>query len=444
MNLLIKNARIIDSGSEFDQIADIYIKDDRIEKIGRNLPAPAMPCKELDAAGLVAAPGLIDVHVHFREPGFTQKEDLATGAAAAAAGGYTTVVMMANTKPAVDHIETLRFLQARIREVEEITPLHLLPSAAISMELQGEVLTDFNLLAQAGAKGFTDDGIPLMNETLLKNALKEAAALRCPVSLHEEDPQLIREHGVNAGVAAKALGLIGAPREAEISMIRRDLAIAQELYQKEKICPELIIQHISTKEGVALVREAKRTNPHIHAEATPHHFSLTEEDVAQYGTLAKMNPPLRTKEDRLAIIEGLRDNTIEIIATDHAPHTDEEKSRDFHSAPSGIIGLETALSLGITNLVRPGHLSLSKLLHRMTVGPATPYHLQTGIRRGLPADLVLFDPKAPVTYHAFRSKSSNSPFAGRPLYGKIHATICCGKISYRTENPSDKERPCPK
>ncbi len=414
----------MDPVTGFDKIATILIRDEKIERILEKKEPVPEGYRLIDATGLIASPGFIDIHVHFREPGFTHKEDIATGARAAVSGGYTTVVMMANTKPVIDRIEVLHDLKERICQVNLDIPLHILPSASVTMGLEGKTLTDFYALANAGAAGFTDDGIPIMDPALLYDAFSLAAALNRPVSLHEEDPSLITQNGINSGRISAALQLTGSPRNAEISMIRRDLEIAK------KTNAIVNIQHISTKEGVELVREARKTNPRVHAEATPHHFSLTEEDVLKYGTNAKMNPPLRTEEDRLAIIEGLKDDTIDVIATDHAPHAADEKARSFADAPSGIIGLETALSLGITNLVRPGHLTMMQLLKKMTAGPAALYGLPCSLTKGAPADLVLFDPEQTQVFDSFYSRSSNSPFLGQRLNGVVRYTICNGMLSY--------------
>lgn len=419
MKLLIQNVRVIDPGTKFDDTADIVISDGLIEAVVSSY-AGSVCDQIIDGTGLIAAPGLIDVHVHFRDPGLTYKEDIETGAEASVKGGYTTVVMMANTKPVIDNEETLNYVLKRAEEVSDKIPLHILSSASVTKELKGKELTDFGTLINMGAAGLTDDGIPIMDEELLEEAFKRAAGLSVPISLHEENPGLISQSGTNAG----------APRDAEISMIERDLPIAL------KTGADVNIQHISSKEGVELVRRARKTQLeltgecHIHAEATPHHFSLTEDAVGIHGTLAKMNPPLRTEEDRIAIIEGLKDGTIEIIATDHAPHSKEEKERDFALAPSGIIGLETALSLGITNLVDKGYLTMSELIEKMTVGPARLYHLETGIEAGKKADIVIFDPKKEWIVGDFASKADNSPFKGMTLKGTVEYTICEGRISY--------------
>ncbi len=421
--LLIQNGYLMDPASETQGKYDLLIENGRIVEIADHLNLPE-GADLLDAAGLTIAPGLIDTHSHFRDPGFTYKEDLATGSAAAVKGGYTSIILMANTKPAVDCPEVLSDILERGKK----TPVHLYSCANVSMGMSGQKLCNLKALADAGAAGFTDDGLPLMDEEVLREALRGAKALNLPVSLHEEDKTYISENGINAGSRAAAdLGIKGSPREAEITMIARDVQIAVE--EDAPLC----IQHISTREGVDLVRKARSLNPKIHAEATPQHFSLTEDAILTQGTLAKVNPPLRREEDRAAIIEGLQDGTIDLIATDHAPHAACEKEKDFVSAPSGMIGLETALGLAIENLVRPGHLSLMEVLACLTVNPARFYHLPAGIVSvGASADLVLFDPDEEWTVTKdFASKSSNSPFIGQKLHGVVHYTIRSGEVVYQ-------------
>ncbi|MDE6686867.1 MAG: dihydroorotase, partial [Lachnospiraceae bacterium] len=301
----------------------------------------------LDAKGCIAAPGLVDVHVHFRDPGFTYKEDIESGSLAAAKGGYTSVILMANTKPVVDQEETLSYILEKAGK----SPVHVYSCACVTKGMKGQELVDMDRLHRCGAVGFTDDGLPLLEADVVRRAMEQAARLDVPISFHEEDSSLITNPGINRGKVSEQLGLGGAPREAEITMIERDLELALETGVA------IDIQHISTKEGVELVRQARKKSDKIHAEATPHHFSLTEEAVLEHGTLAKMNPPLRTEDDRQAIIEGLKDGTIDLIATDHAPHSAEEKAKPLTEAPSGIIGLETALPLAVTNLVHAGHLT---------------------------------------------------------------------------------------
>ena len=428
--LLIENGYMIDPKSGLEGNFDILTEGGRIRRIGRQLrqeltAQERKKCRILDAGGLLAAPGLVDVHVHFRDPGFTLKEDILTGAKAAARGGFTTVVLMANTWPTVDTEETLRCVLNK----GKTTDIHVETCANVTQGMKGQELVNMDALAAAGAVGFTDDGIPIMNPDIVRAAMEKAARLDMPVSFHEEDPTLIENNGINRGRASEHFGIGGSPREAEITMVERDLGIALET----GACVD--IQHISSKEAVELVRKAREKGHNIHAEATPHHFTLTEEAAIQYGALAKMNPPLREEEDRQAIIRGLADGTIDLIATDHAPHTAEEKAQDITKAPSGIIGLETALPLAITELVNGGYLTMKSVLEKMSANPAAMYHLDAGyLAEGGPADIILVDTTATQVFTEYASKSSNSPFTGRQLYGVVMATICDGKVIYQRDN----------
>ena len=421
--LLIQNGYMIDPRSGREGQYDILIDGNTIARIGKGIEKPAENCRVIDAKGLVAAPGLVDVHVHFRDPGYPLKEDIMTGAAAAAKGGFTTVVMMANTRPVIDNVETLDYVLKRGRE----TGIHVKSCANVTLGMGGRQLVPMKELAAAGAAGFTDDGIPLLEERIVREAMEEAVRLDMSVSLHEEDPGLIGNNGINRGKASEYFGISGSPREAEIRLTERDLQLALET--GARVC----IQHISARESVELVRQAKERGGDVHAEATPHHFTLTEEAAVQYGTLAKMNPPLREEADRQEIIRGLADGTIDMIATDHAPHTAEEKARSITEAPSGIIGLETALALGITELVDKGYLSMRKLLELMSTNPAALYHLDAGyLEEGGPADIVLLDPSAEFVPAVYASRSCNTPFTGWKLKGAVRATICKGKPVYES------------
>lgn len=425
--MFIKNGRVVDPVTGTDEIMNIIIKDNIIEEVGHDISIDETDTDNvtvIDAAGLVVAPGLMDTHVHFRDPGFTYKEDIITGAAAAARGGFTSVVCMANTKPAVDNIETLDYIQKK----GETTGIHVMQTAAVTKDLKGTELVDMEALADAGAVGFTDDGIPIMDEHVLTMAMKKAAELDLPISLHEEDPEFIIKSGVNQGKVAEQLGYGGASSTAEDVMVARDCVLA--LHTGASVC----IQHISSGNSVELVRTAKKLGADVHAEATPHHFTLTEDAVLMYGTNARMNPPLRTEDDRVKIIEGIKDGTIDMIVTDHAPHSEEEKAKPLESAPSGITGLETSLALGIKSLVEPGHISLMKLMELMSKNPAEFYRMVPGsVTKGAPADLVIFGEKETWTVRKedFTSKASNSPFIGWELPGKVHYTICSGKIVYQ-------------
>lgn len=428
--MLIKNGRVIDPESGFDGLADLLIEDGKIKKIVKRIDGGAdntVPERVngadevLDASGMIIAPGLVDVHVHFRDPGLTHKEDIETGAAAAKAGGYTTVVCMANTNPAADNPDTIGY----IIEKGKKTGIHVLAAAAVSKGLKGRELTDMDALKACGAAGFTDDGIPLMDEKLVKQAMEKARELNLPLSFHEEDPAFIINNGINKGVVSEQLGIGGSPALAEDSLVARDCMIALHTGAAVNI------QHISSRNSVKMVALAKQLGADVWAEVTPHHFTLDETAVLKHGTLAKMNPPLRTEKDREALIEGLKSGAIDIIATDHAPHSREEKEKPLTAAPSGIIGLETALPLAVTNLVKEGHLTYVQLFEKMCLNPARLYRLDSGrIKEGSDADLVIFDDRESFTVGDFVSRSSNSPFTGETLYGRVRFTICGGKVVF--------------
>ncbi len=431
--LYIKNGTVIDPVEKGLYKADLQIENGRITGIIKEpenrMEEAGSDIQVIDAGGLMIAPGLADTHVHFRDPGFTYKEDIYTGAAAAAKGGFTQIVLMANTKPPVDNLKTLSYVLKKGKE----TGIHINSCANVTAGMKGKELTDMEQLAEGGAAGFTDDGIPLMDEKLVKEAMERAKKLCKPISFHEENPGLISNNGVNAGKAARFYQIGGSPREAEADLVKRDLELAA------LTGAEVVIQHISSREAVELLRQAKKKGAHVHGEATPHHFTLTEEAVIKKGTLAKMNPPLREEEDRMAIIEGLKDGTIDLIATDHAPHSREEKERSITEAPSGIIGLETALSLGIRELVQKGYLTWPQLIDRMSTAPCRLYGLEGGrIEEGAAADLVLFHPEETWVVSDFASRSSNSPFTGEELPGVIYYTVCSGKIVYQKENGRDR------
>ncbi|MCR5720311.1 MAG: dihydroorotase [Lachnospiraceae bacterium] len=426
----IKNGHVCDPKSGFDNKADIYISQGKIKAIvpvvdGVKAAVPSFKdnasYREINAEGMVVAPGLVDVHSHFRDPGFTYKEDIISGAKAAAAGGYTSVVLMCNTKPCVDNEATLKYVLDKGKK----TGINVYSCANVSMGMRRTEPVPMEELAALGAKGFTDDGLAILNEDLVIEAMKRAAKLKLPISFHEEDPRMIVNSGINRGRVSEYLALGGAPREAEYTLVARDINLC------ERYGATIDIQHVSCKETVDYIRRAKERGVDVHAEATPQHFTLTEEAVLRYKANAKINPPLREEADRRAIIEGLRDNTIDMIATDHAPHSTEEKSRELTEAPSGIIGLETALALGVTILVNNEGFSLMTLLERMTVGPAKVYGLDAGyIAEGGPADLCIFDPAEVVIPCKYKSKSENSPFTGWELRGKVFYTICAGKVVY--------------
>lgn len=437
--LIIKNGMVTDPASGFEGVADVWVEDGTIKKVikrengtetsseAESLAdgAEAANAQVIDAAGMVVAPGLMDVHVHFRDPGLTYKEDILTGAAAAARGGFTRVVCMANTSPVIDNVETLRYAL----EKGKTTGIHVMQAAAVTKGLGGRELTDMDTLKAAGAAGFTDDGIPILDAKILFAAMEQAKRLGMPISLHEEDARLITNNGINQGGAAAKLGIVGSPSIAEESMVARDCMIALRTGARVNV------QHISSAVSLELVRLAKSLGADVWAEVTPHHLTLTEDAVLRHGTLAKMNPPLRTERDREALIVALADGTIDMVATDHAPHSKEEKERGLTGnppAPSGITGLETALSLCVTHLVRTGKLTMMQLMEKMSKKPAELYHtVYEGICEGAAADLVIFAPEETWVAGGYASKATNSPFTGEELYGKVRYTICAGKIVYQ-------------
>ncbi|MGN0335156.1 MAG: dihydroorotase [Lachnospiraceae bacterium] len=418
--MIIKNGILTDPLHKRTCRADLKIADGKIAGIAGVIEAEEGE-EVIDAAGCYVAPGLIDGHVHFRDPGLTYKEDIHTGALAAAAGGFTTVICMANTKPVADSVETLRYVLEKAGEEK----IHVLQAGAVSVGFRGQELTDMEALQAEGACGFTDDGIPLKDADFVRHAMEKAKELDAVLSFHEEDPALITNNGVNRGRASEFYGIGGSPREAEISLVKRDCELAKETGAK------INIQHISCAESVELVRQAKAAGACVYAEAAPHHFTLTEEACIKHGTLAKMNPPLRTEADRMAIIRGLQDGTIDMIATDHAPHSAQEKAQSITAAPSGIIGLETSLALGITGLVKTGYLKIEELIEKMSLNPAKIYGLDKGtLEVGKDADLVIFDEEAYTVPRTFCSKAVNTPFIGETLYGRVQYTICGGKKAY--------------
>ncbi len=424
MKTLIANGYLIDPASKKEGKTDLLILDGKVLELGEGLQEKYKEedMEVIDATGLIVAPGLVDIHSHFRDPGFTYKEDIESGGRAAARGGYTSIVLMANTKPAVDNEETLNYIMEKGKK----TGINIYTCATVTKGMQGKEMVPMEELKSAGAVGFTDDGVPILDEKLVREAMEKVAELDVPISFHEENPAFITNNGVNRGKASEHFGIGGSDRQAEIDLVERDLQIALET----GACID--IQHISSKEAVELVRQAKKKGSNIHAEATPHHFALTEDAVIKHGTLAKMNPPLREEADRMAVIQGLADGTIDVIATDHAPHSKEEKEKAITDAPSGITGLETALSLGIEVLVDGQYMTMMSYLEKLTCNPANMYHLNAGyIAEGGPADLVLFDKDATWVAGDYASKSTNTPFTGRTLKGVVKYTVCGGKVVYK-------------
>lgn len=419
--MLIQHGRLVNPADGTDEVQDLRIENGVVQERGRLTPKEGE--RIIDATGLVVTPGFVDVHVHFRDPGLTYKEDIHTGSLAAAAGGVTSVILMANTKPIIDDPAVAKELIDRLPTV----PIHAYTIGAVTKGFQSKELTDMEALLGVGCVGFSDDGIPINDTALLVEAMEKSAALGVPISFHEEDPKLIGTPGVNDGDVSAQMGLKGAPALAETVMVARDLEIARATGAV------IDIQHVSAAGTVDLIRDAKKRGVKAHGEITPHHFALTEEAVLQHGSMAKMNPPLRTEADRQALLEGLRDGTLDLIVTDHAPHTDDEKANEFGKCPSGILGLETMLPLGLEVLVDGGVLSLNNLIEKMTVNPARLYNLNAGdLSVGKPADVCIFDPEARWVYEKSLSRSNNSPFLGREMKGKIRYTLVDGEIVYES------------
>ncbi|MDK7755365.1 MAG: dihydroorotase [Peptoniphilus harei] len=420
--MIIKGGRVIDPLSKRDEVLDIKIEDGKIVEIAKDIESSSGNEEIIDARGKIVVPGLIDVHVHFRDPGQTHKEDLVTGSQAAIAGGFTSVVQMANTSPKIDSKEKIIEHYKRARDL----PLKVFTVSALTRNFGDLELVDMEENFKRGALAFTDDGIPNRNSKLILEAMNRAKELGAIISFHEEDPELIEQNGINHSEVSDKLGIYGSPKIAETSFIARDVTMA--IYTGAKIS----IQHISTGLGVDLVKFGKEMGANIYAEVTPHHIALNDSAVLEYGSLAKMNPPLRSEEDRLRIIEGLKEGTIEIIATDHAPHTAEEKSKEITKAPSGIIGLETSFSICYENLVLTKEISLMKLIELMSTNPARIYGLEGGeISQGKIADLAIIDLESEYKIDKYKSKSSNTPFKDKTLRGEVLYTISEGKIVFK-------------
>jgi dihydroorotase len=425
--ILIRGGRIIDPARKTDETADLLLLDGKVEALGQNLGRPD-GVEVIEAAGKVVAPGLIDLHVHLREPGQEDVETVASGAMAAAAGGFSAVCAMPNTDPVTDNQAAVGFI---VSQAQRAGKARVYPIGAISLGQKGQQLAEFGELVGAGAVAVSDDGKPVVSSHLMRTALEYARTFGIPVADHCEDPTLAADGAMHEGLVSTRLGLKGVPAAAEEIMVARDILLAEHTGGHVHLC------HMSTRGSVELIRRAKEKGLRVTAEACPHHFTLTHEAVEGYNTNAKMNPPLREPEDREAIRQALRDGTIDVICTDHAPHHYDAKEREFDDAPNGIIGLETALGLAITELVHGGLLDLPTLVTRMSTMPARIFNLPGGtLARGAPADVVIMDPAVQWTVDpdAFYSKSRNTPFAGRHLRGRADVTIVRGQVVFR--------RPC--
>ena len=429
MNLLIQNGRVLDPSQNIDRAAYVLIRDGRVARIGSNLGADG--AQVLEARGLTVAPGLIDLHVHHRTPGQEYKEDTASVSAASARGGVTQICVMPNTEPPIDNRSVVSDILQRARI--EGNGVKIWPIASVSLGAKNEALSEFADMKSAGAVAVSDDAFPMQDMGFMRRVFQYAKTCGLVVMLHCEDTTLTRSYEkggalMNEGVVSNELGLRGAPRAAEEIAVFRACALAREVGNR------IHILHTSTCEAVEVIRRAKNDGVAVTAEVCPHHFSLSDEAVRGYNTNAKMNPPLRTQRDIEALIEGLRDNTIDCIATDHAPHARDEKQREFAQAPFGIIGVETALSTSLKYL--HGHLSLSEIIRKMSAAPAQVLGLEGGtLKEGAPGDVVIFDSEAEWILDASKlaSKSKNTPFDGAPMLGRVQATVIGGRVVFEQE-----------
>ncbi len=423
MKLLIQHGNLIDPVLNEERVMDILIENGQIAAIGAHLEDPE--AQVLDASGMAVSAGLIDMHVHFRDPGFTEKEDIITGSRAAAHGGFTTVTCMPNTRPTVDSPEMVQYVYDRAKEGSGV---HVLPIAAVSMGEKGAVLTDAKALKQAGAVALSDDGVPVQSANLMRDALICASRQQLAVLTHCEDADMVKNYAVNEGRISRQLGIPGRPAIAEEIMVMRDAMLAEETQTAVHIC------HISTGRAVDIVRKYKKKGVKITCETCPQYFTLNQREILEQGAMARVNPPLRTSRDVAAVLAGVKDGTIDCIVTDHAPHTAEEKARGLEKAPSGMVGLETSLGITLTQLYHTGEMTLPEIIAKMTVNPARILNLDCGrLSAGSAADLTIFDPNEEwvVDAEKFASKGRNTPFNGKTLKGKVKYTIVGGKIIYQ-------------
>jgi dihydroorotase len=422
MSILIKNGKVIDPGSRLEKDLDILIEDNIIKKISPNIK-PSDKTEVIDATGCIVLPGLIDMHVHFREPGREDIETIFGGSQVAAKSGFTTVCTMPNTIPVIDNLALVRFIKLEA----ERCPINVLPIANITKGSQGQEITEMGELVKCGAVGFSDDGVPVMSSILMRRALEYAKMTDAPIITHSEDLALSDKGIINEGYNSVLLGLKGIPKESEEVMIARDVILARLTKGK------LHIAHVSSAGSVEIIRRAKEEGVNVTCETAPHYFSLTDDAIKKHLSMAKMNPPLRTEKDRLAIIEGLRTGAIDAIATDHAPHLNNEKMQELEYAPFGIIGLETAVPLIITKLVKKNKFSYSQAFSKLTANPATILKIDSGeLKENKIADITIINPdkKVYIDENFIISKCKNTPFLGEELFGSVKYTICNGKIVY--------------
>ena len=431
-NILIFGGRVVDPASGLNGLRDVLLRQGLVAGVGAPGTFSSIEVDEkIDATGMVVAPGLVDIHVHLREPGQTWKETIATGTAAAASGGFTSVVAMPNTIPVNDSVATMRWMLDAARG--PVTRLFAMP--AVTLGSMGSTQTDFEALAADGAVGFTDDGKPVLDDAVMRAALLAAGRLGLVISQHAEDPSLSNGAIMNAGPVAFRLGLRGYPAEAEAKIVRRDIELLRDIERVEKVRAHLHVQHVSTGLALAAIREAKAQGLHVTCEVAPHHFVLTDEAIGDFDTNCKMNPPLRSEDDRQAVLAGLLDGTVDCIATDHAPHARHEKEVEFERAPNGITGIETSLGLAMRVLHREHGMPLLDVMRLMSSAPAGLVKLTEAgsLAVGKWADVVVFDADQEWTFRAAdaRSKSKNTPFDGAKMVGLVKATVVDGKVVFR-------------
>lgn len=427
MKILIKGGRILNPSDNTDMTGDLYIEDGMIKEIGEEIELADIPEKTIDAKGCYVMPGLIDLHVHLRDPGLTYKEDVVTGARAAAKGGFTTILAMPNTKPVIDSPDRVEYVH---NKAEDLAPVHVLQIGAVTKQQKGEELADIEGMIQAGIPAISEDGKSVMNVKLYKEAMEIAAKHNIPVFAHCEDQNMVSGGCMNADEKAKELGLPGITNGVEDVIAARDIVLAKETGVRLHLC------HCSTKDSVRMIQLAKEENLPVTGEVCPHHFTLTSEDIPEDDANYKMNPPLRTKEDKDALILGLKEDIIDVISTDHAPHSREEKNQSMKTAPFGIVGLETSVALTMTELVHTGILTPMQMAAKMSYNPAQVIHSDRGrLEVGSPADVTIIDPDAEYTIDSmeFLSKGKNTPFNGRKVKGQVVATICDGNIVYQID-----------
>jgi dihydroorotase len=427
-SLLIKGGHLIDPVGKINAPMDILLHGGRVAEVAPPNKIRGTAEQKFDARGLIVAPGFIDLHVHLREPGQSYKETIVTGTAAAAAGGFTSVCTMPNTTPVVDTTEWVSWL----RSPERGAVVNVFPIAAATLHSRGAALTDFAALQRAGAVAVTDDGKPILEDEIMRAALRLGAELNLPVVQHAEDTRVTEGCSMHEGPTSFRLGLRGMSAAAEAAIVDRDVSLAQQIRDSR-----LHVAHLSTSDALKAVRRGKRAKAHVTCEVTPHHFTLLDEDVGEYNTNFKMNPPLRSAWDREAILVALADGTVDAIATDHAPHATHEKQVEFERASFGITGLETALGLAITKLHREHKIPLTRIVELFTTGPARVFDLRGrgSLARGSFADVTIFDPKKRWTFEAAKSRSlsHNTPFDGWQFTGKVVATIVGGKMVYQAD-----------